>query len=50
MPEPKTEANVKKEETKVQEDEPHINWLVVDRSLRPDGFHLEQEFTGSGKK
>ena len=44
--EPKNE-NVKKEETK---EEPHINWLVVDRTLRPDGFHLEQEFTGSGKK
>lgn len=48
MPEkPKTEEKKEKKET---DDGPHINWLVVDRTLRPDGFHLQQEPAGNGTK
>jgi hypothetical protein len=46
MSEPKKDE---KKDKKEKEDEPHMNWLVVDHSLRPNGFHMEQQF-GATKK
>jgi hypothetical protein len=40
----KPKKEEKKDKKEKEEEMPHINWLVPDRSLRPEGFHLEQEF------
>jgi len=45
MGEPKEDEDSKKKEKKDKEERkgPHLDFLQVDRSLRPEGFHFEAE-------